>query len=112
MLVSPLFLAFNKLVIMMASFAHYLLTIIAGCLSVSNMMTGELVAKIVCPREDSNDDPTKMFRLTPKQMLRRAMKRRTAKALTNVTAVFFDEFESEIFTGTSDGAIHIWSCAY
>ena len=57
----------------------------AGSINISNILTGHSIAKLT---KESDG---------------------TINALTDVTALFYDEEHNEIYTGNKDGFVHIWA---
>ena len=57
----------------------------AGSINISNILTGHSIAKLT---KESDG---------------------TINALTDVTALFYDEEHNEIYTGNKDGYVHIWA---
>ena len=70
----------------------------AGSINISNIiiLTGKCLAKI----NASNGSP----KVDSSQM-----RSTVAKALEDITALFYDEERNEIYTGTRQGLIHVWS---
>eukprot|EP00192_Tetraselmis_astigmatica_P003969 CAMPEP_0117685326 /NCGR_PEP_ID=MMETSP0804-20121206/21669_1 /TAXON_ID=1074897 /ORGANISM="Tetraselmis astigmatica, Strain CCMP880" /LENGTH=468 /DNA_ID=CAMNT_0005496569 /DNA_START=135 /DNA_END=1542 /DNA_ORIENTATION=+ len=66
-----------------------------GFISVSDILTGKCLARIEAPG-------------TPGCLPLTGLAERTAAALTDVTALFYDEDRNEIYTGTRDGLVHMW----
>jgi hypothetical protein len=91
-------------------FARVILTHIAsavtpiGSINMSEIMTGKCIAKIAA------GDPA--LNVTP---IRNSSKKRSSvwstvpEALEDVTALFYDEDRNEIYTGNSQGLVHVWS---
>ena len=68
----------------------------AGSINISNILTGKCLAKI----NASNGSP-KVDSLQKRSTV--------AEALEDITALFYDEERNEIYTGTRQGLIHVWS---
>ncbi|CAM8893029.1 unnamed protein product [Rhodiola kirilowii] len=73
----------------------------AGSINISNIMTGKCMAKITAESGSSKDEDDERSSGKPKSSCR--------EALEEVTALFYDEYLNEIYTGNHQGMIHIWS---
>jgi len=62
---------------------------IVGTINISDVTSGKCLAKIGCA-----DDPQQ--------------ERERARALSNITALHFNDARNELYTGTKAGLVHIW----
>jgi len=70
-----------------------------GSINISNIFTGKCISKITVenPNEENISEIDKIYRLKKEE------------ALTEITALCYNEEQNEIYTGTKSGSIHAWS---
>ncbi|CAN8317143.1 unnamed protein product [Cochlearia groenlandica] len=76
----------------------------AGSINVSNILTGKCLAKIKASNEHSKEEECSSSLVKSKQRISDV-----AEALEDITALFYDEERNEIYTGNSNGFLHVWS---
>ncbi|KAK9741886.1 hypothetical protein RND81_03G135600 [Saponaria officinalis] len=84
----------------------------AGSINVSNILTGKCLSKIKPENCSTAEDDcsSSNSHSNSKKRVRASMIRSTpAEALEDITALFYDEERSEIYTGNRHGLVHVWS---
>ncbi|KVI11227.1 uncharacterized protein LOC112507166 [Cynara cardunculus var. scolymus] len=81
----------------------------AGSINISNIWTGKCIAKInasnaVSSKQDDDDDEDGR---SPNQ--RQVEVNMVEEALEDITSLYYDEERNEIYTGNSNGLVHVWS---
>lgn len=66
----------------------------SGTINISSIMTGKCLAKIEAPQPCGPEGIA------------------VEEALTDVTALFYDEQNNEIYTGNRNGVVHVWSNSF
>ncbi|KAL6503808.1 hypothetical protein OROGR_025731 [Orobanche gracilis] len=83
-----------------------------GSINISNIFTGKCLAKIKAgnslPVEDKCTCGGQKCN-TGKCIKASRLKISVAEALTEITALFYDEDRNEIYTGNQNGLVHVWS---
>lgn len=83
----------------------------AGSINISNILTGKCLAKISagntrrlkeCKCSGRSCHLSKPIQATE-------IKSTVEDALKDITAIFYDEERSEIYTGKGNGLLHVWS---
>ncbi|KAM0040616.1 putative transcription factor WD40-like family [Helianthus debilis subsp. tardiflorus] len=77
----------------------------AGSINISNIWTGKCIAKI----NSSNAMPSKDEQEGSSSNKRQVEVNMVEEALEDITALYFDEEHNEIYTGNSNGLVHVWS---
>ncbi|XP_048529124.1 uncharacterized protein LOC125508451 isoform X2 [Triticum urartu] len=72
-----------------------------GSINMSDIMTGKCIAKIAA------NDPA--LSIAPRKNGSPSIWSSIPEALEDVTALFYDEDRNEIYTGNSQGLVHVWS---
>ncbi|KAF7064189.1 hypothetical protein CFC21_070588 [Triticum aestivum] len=72
-----------------------------GSINMSDIMTGKCIAKIAA------NDPA--LTIAPRKNGSPSIWSSIPEALEDVTALFYDEDRNEIYTGNSQGLVHVWS---
>ncbi|KAM3255155.1 hypothetical protein ACQJBY_048516 [Aegilops geniculata] len=72
-----------------------------GSINMSGIMTGKCIAKIAA------NDPA--LSIAPRKNGSPSIWSSIPEALEDVTALFYDEDRNEIYTGNSQGLVHVWS---
>ncbi|CAN4123438.1 unnamed protein product [Withania somnifera] len=88
----------------------------AGSINISNILTGKCLAKIKATSGKATDDcsascsvPGRRSCNPNKRVQDSRIRSTVAEALEDITALFYDEERSEIYTGNRLGLIHVWS---
>lgn len=79
--------------------------IAAGSINISNIWTGKCIAKI----NSSNAISSKEEEGSSSSRSRQIEVNMVEEALEDITALYFDEDRNEIYTGNSNGLVHVWS---
>ncbi|CAH1433216.1 unnamed protein product [Lactuca virosa] len=77
----------------------------AGSINISNIWTGKCIAKI----NSSNAVSSKEEEGSSSSRSRQIEVNMVEEALEDITALYFDEDRNEIYTGNSNGLVHVWS---
>ncbi|XP_071722074.1 uncharacterized protein [Rutidosis leptorrhynchoides] len=76
----------------------------AGSINISNIWTGKCISKInssnAIPPKDEGESSSNQRKIDMNMV---------EQALVNITALYFDEERNEIYTGDSNGLVHVWS---
>lgn len=89
----------------------------AGSINISNILTGKCLAKIRAsncfPAEKdctcSSDFDCSSCHSKKRAIHSSRIRSTVAEALEDITALFYDEERSEIYTGNRHGLVHVWS---
>ncbi|KAK1434587.1 hypothetical protein QVD17_00334 [Tagetes erecta] len=85
--------------------ANHLANARAGSINISNIWTGKCIAKIntssAIPSKDEEEGSSSNTSQDEMRMVE--------EALEDITALYFDEEHNEIYTGNSNGLVHVWS---
>ncbi|OWM67022.1 hypothetical protein CDL15_Pgr000474 [Punica granatum] len=84
----------------------------AGSINISNILTGECLAKITVANGGSPDCQSRSGNgggSGCKKQRRSQMRSTVAEPLEDITALFYDEERNEIYTGNCHGLVHVWS---
>ncbi|KAI3781417.1 hypothetical protein L2E82_11431 [Cichorium intybus] len=77
----------------------------AGSINISNIWTGKCIAKINSSNAISCKDEEGSSSVNGKRIEVNMVE----EALEDITALYFDEDRNEIYTGNSNGLVHVWS---
>uniref|UniRef100_A0A7N0RAP1 Transducin/WD40 repeat-like superfamily protein n=1 Tax=Kalanchoe fedtschenkoi TaxID=63787 RepID=A0A7N0RAP1_KALFE len=77
-----------------------------GSINISNILTGKCMAKITVDSAFRKDDDELSL---GKRKRSSDLRSKCREALEDVTALFYDEYRNEIYSGNHHGMIHVWS---